>query len=345
MPRKQDTEVPELPTEMHGRRSSVFVRFAVTVLIASVLVYLLFFFLARTAGFRAMVAERLSERLGLPVSIQAVHADWRLNLVLRGLRTTEPWQGGQPGLTLEETYVDWSVAGLLFPDRSALRRLEIEGGRLDFAPLKDGAWAPEPLNKPGAWVAERLGLELAGPAGTARTMGTTAGQGNKRKAKPAAFDRWDRVQLVLRDGDISWWSGEGREIASARGVNLRVTPLVLPSREMTHYHLTVASLDSARGLSGRQVNLELINAGDQAVILAFGMERSSAPSGEALAPEVAAPVDVTEAAEKRDVPEPVRLRAGAVIPVPVEEDDEDLAAFIRKALESAVEVESRPGTD
>ena len=261
--------------------------------------YLGVFFASRTSGFRVTVEERLERRLGMPVSLKKVAATPALNLRLEGLATRASDKSGQPGLRAREVLIGWSFAGWIRPGGSALRSLTVRGGSVAFAPGEAGRWEPAALERLGAWVAEWGGFELSEPPAAVREDGqeekpeALESPGEKKAARP---DWWEQAALDFLDGRMVWWDAEGREQAAAEGLGLKVTPVTLPNRRITHVHLT---MDKGR-VGDRRVHdfvFELLKTAEQDIVLGLSGDWQPVP-----APEPPAESESGEAVTDPDPP-------------------------------------------
>lgn len=253
------------------------------------IVYLGLFIASRTRGFRVAVEERLERALGLPVSLKRVEATAALNLRLEGVSTRDSEKNGRPGLRAREVVLIWSFSDLVRPG-PWLRRAVVRGGAISFAPGPSGRWEPATLERLGAQVAQWGGFELPEPApveSPSESGEKTKEAGPPPEDQPRGGLEWlEQVALEVRGGRIAWWDAEGKERASAEGIELTITPVALPNRAITHIHLNLG-----QGRVGeRQVRdfvFELVRTAEQDIILGcsgewrpvVGEEPSEPPGG------------------------------------------------------------------
>ncbi|MBU1692877.1 MAG: hypothetical protein KJ726_00035 [Verrucomicrobia bacterium] len=264
------------------------------------------FLASRTSGFRVMVEERLERRLGLPVSLKKVATTPALNLRLEGLATRDSDKSGQPGLRAREVLIGWSFAGWIRPGGSVLRSLTVQGGSVAFAPGATGRWEPATLEELGARVAEWGGFQLPDLPVAAREDG----QGEKPEAsespgeeKAARSNWWEHATLDFEDGRMVWWDADGREQAAAEGLGLKVTPVTLPNRRMTHVYLT---LDKGR-VGDRQVHdliFELLKTAEQDIVLGLSGDWQRVGAAEPSEPVQKTEPEPSAAQSSDETPEP-----------------------------------------
>jgi hypothetical protein len=179
-------------------------------------------FLARTDGARLLLADRLSDRLGMKVSVGGSRIGWPYALVLRDVETEGFSAAGVPGFSAGEIRVGRMPRAWDLELRHVLVRVQQAGA---------GIWKPT--------VAARVAdLRQA----SARDV--------TRLAEPVRC----RLRLRIVDGTFVWLDAEGREEASVRDVRFRMEPVRLPEgRGMTYFHLRIyaaagGALGNARDL-------------------------------------------------------------------------------------------------
>ncbi len=180
-------------------------------------------FLARTQGVRTLLAERLSDRAGVTVTIGESRIGWPYVLVLREVATVDFAAAGTPGFAVGEL----RVARRLFSWQLTLRHVILRV-KQDEA----GVWMP--------LVAARIA-----------DLRQASAMDLVRLTEPVR----QRLRLRVSDGSLDWLDAEGRIEASLRDVRFRMEPLNLPEqRDMTYYGLRVyaasgGALGNARDLA------------------------------------------------------------------------------------------------
>jgi hypothetical protein len=180
-------------------------------------------FVARTQGARKLLAERLSDRIGLPVTIKDSRIGWPYALVLRDVATADFDAAGTPGIAVGEL----RVARRLFSWQLTLRHVTLRV-KQDEA----GVWMP--------LVAARIAdLRQASAMDFVRLTGPVR----------------QRLRLHVSDGSLDWLDAEGRTEASLRDVRFCMEPVNLPEqRDMTYYSFGIyaasgGAFGNARDLS------------------------------------------------------------------------------------------------
>jgi hypothetical protein len=295
MPRKKvkawrEDEAPRRTPWSHVRTTYRAVR---TTLVVLVILYVAALAATRTDGFRDVVASRLEQHFGLPVKIESVAASPRFDLTLRGLVTEGTRQKNSPGLRAHQVVLGWAWGDLWRHGRVGLRRLELERCVITFARDDQQAWQPADLVPLSEFLAKWLQLDL-GPAASASNAATVAVA--ERPAgtpepdalepeveKPAAAAgraaaralQDGHLSVALRRSEITWWGDGDVPLAAVEGVSLTATPVRLPNRTLTHYHLKLEHAAGAKGLSVSDMTLEVLDTGDQQLVLVFDAGHTS----------------------------------------------------------------------
>ncbi len=179
-------------------------------------------FLARTDGGRKLMAEQLSNRMGIPVTIGESRIGWPYELVLRDVATADFAAAGTPGFSVGEL----RVARRLFSWQVTLRHVTLRVQQ-DAA----GVWTP--------LVAARIA-----------DLRQASAMDLVRLTEPVRLN----LRLHVSDGSLDWLDAGGRVEASLRDVRFRMEPVELPEqRPMTYYGLRVyaasgGALGNARDL-------------------------------------------------------------------------------------------------
>jgi hypothetical protein len=165
-------------------------------------------FLARTDRVRLLLADRLSDRLGMKVVIGGSRIGWPYALVLRDVETDGFSAAGVPGFSAGEIRLGRMPRTWDLELRHVVVRVQQDGA---------GIWKPT--------VAARLAdLRQASAREVTRLTGPVR----------------CRLRLRILDGTFAWLDAEGREEASLRDVRFRMEPVRLPEgRPMTYYHLRI----------------------------------------------------------------------------------------------------------
>jgi hypothetical protein len=277
--------------EEEPRRSSwshlrTLVRAAKTLLVIGMILYGAALVAARTDGFRDVVASRLERHLGMPVKIDGVSANARFDLTLRGVVTEGTRHKNSPGIRAHRVKLAWNWALLFRQGRPGLRHLDLERCVITFARDDQQNWQPADLAPLSEFLAKWLQLDLGKPVAAvpdtaaaperepaAATEGPRPAEAAGRAAARALQD--GRMSVALRRSEVTWW-GEGEvPLAAVEGVSLTATPVQLPNRSLTHYHLKLERASAAQGLSVSDLTLELLDTGDQQLVLVFDAGHTS----------------------------------------------------------------------
>ena len=86
-------------------------------------------------------------------------------------------------------------------------------------------------------------------------------------------------ESLLAESDGHWAKraeGATGEVARVSGVKLDVSSVHVPGRDFRHYRLKLDEAVARDGTTLKDVDLELIDAGDQQIVLGFKAERHKA---------------------------------------------------------------------
>ena len=254
-------------------KGHLIVRSTMTTLTLLVVVYVGLFLIFRTSGFLSYVEEKLSDRLNMPVRVQKVSSDLRLNILIHGVGTEGGDRKGEAGFKAEKVKIVWSLAGLLRPGHHTMRGIEMEKGRLSMAPSDAGEWEPAALGDLSSRLARWGGFDAqkktARSAVSAVATNVASGEAKTPSATEVAKAFAD-VRVKITDGSIVWWDGQGREVAHIEGLRLNRTPVALPNRQLVHYIIGFDNAAVANG--GRQfnrLNVELLMTEKRTMVLDF----------------------------------------------------------------------------
>lgn len=245
-----------------------------TAVAVAAILYVAGLFAARTEGFRDIVARRLEARLGLPVSIGSVSADWRYDLTLRSVATEGTREKQEAGVRAQRVRLGWSLADWFGGGGVGLREIDLDRCVITFARGEGGSWQPEQLAPLSDFLAKWLHVDLgAGGGQAADGVAPTAPKAPAREATRALQEA--RLRVALRRCEVTWWTGGEVPLAALEGVTLTATPVRLPNRSMTHYHLKLARAASAAGMAASNLTLELLDTGDQQIVLVLQADHTT----------------------------------------------------------------------
>lgn len=266
----------EEPRRTAWSRVRTLVRAAQTLLVIGLILYGAALVASRTDGFRDVVASRLERHLGVPVKIDAVSANARFDLTLRGVVTEGTRHKNSPGIRAHRVKLAWSWAQFVRQGRPGLRHLDLERCVITFARDDQQNWQPADLAPLSEFLAKWLQLDLGTPADAASVSAVkaeasgAAGRPAADAGRAAARALQDgRMSVALRRSEVTWWGDGEVPLAAVEGVSLTATPVELPNRTLTHYHLKLERASAAQGLSVSDLTLELLDTGDQQLVLVF----------------------------------------------------------------------------
>lgn len=246
------------------------VRVVVTVLVLAAVLYVAALLAARTDGFRSYAEEYLGEALGVPVHIGRTWAAITLDVILEDVSTKGSEEPASPGFRVREIALQWSAFRALVEGGYLVRGIELKDVDLAFVAGPEGGWEPKGLGRLGDGLARWVGVavdmseESPEPPGEADRVGRGKGQGISKKPSPRF---WQKVGYDVGKANVFWWDAEGRELASAKGIDLRITPVNLPGRRLTHYLMNVARARTGDGRRVEDLKFEMLKTGAENIVL------------------------------------------------------------------------------
>lgn len=253
-------------------------RAARTLLILLLILYIVGLVASRTDGFRSIIAQRLEKIVGMPVKVDRASLAMNYALTLRGVATEGEPRVGVAGVRARQVDVEWRWSNLWRHGRLGIARLKIDRPEIAFAEREDGTWSPSRLAQGGEFILRQLNVSLPGKKAVSVSDATEAEKlpvSSPDKSALAAVGIGLDANVSFKRGEVVWWArGSDAPLASIEGASLSVTPVHLPGREITHYLLTVDRAASAGGPGVSGLVAELLDMGDQQIVLRFLAEHT-----------------------------------------------------------------------
>ncbi len=279
MSRRRKWEEEEAPPV----RAGFWARFRYLFLIALTLFLILYAAgqaMARTAGFRDLIGQRLETLVGMPVKIEGSSVNWRFDLTLLNLVTEGTKRPDSPGLRVRRIHLAWSF-DRWWRNGIGLRAVELDHCSVVFKLQDDGDWAPREFRVLGELMAPWLEFDLKPKAASPAAAVST------NEASPSVFagaDQWpDRLKasgtrFAMSDSQVIWWDGASTPRASVEGVGIWMTPAQLPGRTLQHLKMSVDQASAQTGNQVRNLRVEVLDVGTQKIVLGFEAERQQGPA-------------------------------------------------------------------
>ena len=235
--------------------------------------------MARTAGFRDLIGQRLESLVGIPVKIESSSVNWRFDLTLLNLVTEGTKRADSPGLRARRIYLAWSFERW-WRNGIGLRAVELDHCSVVFKLQDDGDWAPRQFRALGELMAPWLEFDLK-PKSEATSIHVSTNE-----ASPSVFagaQEWpDRLKaagtrFAMSDSQLVWWDGSSAPRASVEGVGLWLTPVQVPGRRIQHLKMQVDQASAQTGNKVRNLRVEVLDVGTQKIVLGFEAERQQGP--------------------------------------------------------------------
>lgn len=239
--------------------------------------------MARTAGFRDLLSERLEARFGMPVKIENSTVNWRFDLTLQHLVTEGTKRPDSPGLRAQRIHLAWSW-NRWWRNGIGLRAVELDRCVVVLARQEDGTWAPHEFQGLADVLGPWLEFDLKPGARPGKTGGASKGEPSAAQPADDVVAWADRVKqsglhVALTRSDIQWWDGGDEPRASVQGVGLWLTPVAVPGRTVQHLRLTVQEALARTGDRVRNLQVEVLDVGSQQVVLGLEAERQQVAPG------------------------------------------------------------------
>jgi len=204
---------------------------------------------------RSYAQDWLGEQLDVPVHIDRGWATPSLDVVLENVTSLRSNEQAAASFRVSRLALRWSLANGFRPDKPILRRLELTGCVISFAPGAAGGWEPETLEPLAVRLGEWGGFDVkVTPAEPASDAG--------RRRRGAQEDGSAACTRVLGSGGRGdpggadgWCGRNGEEQAFAEGVEFESTPISVPGRDFHYFRLTMNSVRAAGGRRLRTTNL------------------------------------------------------------------------------------------
>jgi len=209
-----------------GGRLRAFGRFLLTVVIMLAIVMIALCFIVPRHGAMSFIEGRLSNRIGMNMSIDAARIGLPYVLVIEGAVSEGFELEDKGGFKADEIRLGlgWKTRWKVTIDRAVLR----------LADTEDDTWVPTGFSRFGPVPMERID-EVS-----------RATEGFRRN-----------VTLRVTDSTVRWISGmDGTTLAAAYGVALDVAPVRVPGRKMHYHRLSVYSVTHADGTKVSDVERE-----------------------------------------------------------------------------------------
>ena len=226
-----------------------------------------------------MLESYIAASTGQHIEIGESEALWNGDLVLGNIGTRKDNEEGAAGVRIESAYIDIDWISLL---RGRLElgvpKVSVNNWRVDFAPDKEGRIQPKELVAASDWLSKWGGLTIP-PAMTSPrntvSKKVNLSQANSDVMTEIDLDRWQNTCISLRDGDITWWDGQGNIRVSVHEISFFLTPLELPTRKAAHYHAQVKSAILPGDYRMRDMDVELLRTDDTYLVLNLKAIRQS----------------------------------------------------------------------
>ncbi len=204
-------------------------RFLVTVLVILIVLLVTVFFAVRTRGGHEFIEERIEKHLGVDITVDRMRIGWPYALVMEDMRTEGfDEEGDMPGFAAQEVRIG--------PSLRAPYRLFIRRGHLRLVETESRLWDPACFARLGE-------LPYGDLADVTRMLSLTG-----------------RMEFGVNGGRVEWFDRQNSILASAHGIDYRVTPVRIPGRTMQHHALSLYSMTRPNGARMSDVSREWLSS-------------------------------------------------------------------------------------
>ncbi|MBU0678318.1 MAG: hypothetical protein KJ626_09380 [Verrucomicrobia bacterium] len=256
-----------------GRIADSYFRLSLTVLIIFAVLYVAAQLIARTDGFLYLIEDRLSESLGLDITVEEAQLSPALVLQLKGVSSKDSEKKTAPSVTAEMLNANFDFSRIFLGREFALDSLSLSGFALSLVPNGRGQWLPEILGKAGERLTEWVGVpdQVQGGGGEDSAASREEESGRAQAKVPPV------TRVTIQDGKVRWRTAEGATLAAMDGFELVISSVSLPRRQMMHYDLSIKTLQKPRGELLEQVRVELLSEGESHIVMGYDPGRLTRP--------------------------------------------------------------------
>lgn len=254
----------------------------ITVAILLCIAYVALQVLCRTAGFREVLSQRIAARFDLPVGIARSAVNWRFDITLDDVASKGADAGSGPSLSAKRIRIGWAPLQRL-RGGMGIRSIEADGLAVVFAPAPGGEWTPRPLAPLSAFLSRWAEMPVSAGSASPAAVETAPDPGGSDASPSVSLAavpkrmRDEGIRVAVRGADVTWRAAaaDAGPLAVIEGASLDVVPMKGAGRSFLSVALAVDRAASAGGDGIRNLRLELLDAGDQQIVLGFTAERTS----------------------------------------------------------------------
>ena len=236
---------------------------------------------SRTDGFRSLVEDRLSSRVGYNIAINRLALSLGLDLRLEEVSLTEEGRP-EPFLKVDAADLTFEWANLFRQGQGVIRQITVNEPDLLIRERGDSGWQPAALGEPMERIVHAAGLKFRPDRleqSTFKVVLKEPGEMDKpeqvvqQEESAQAGGSLDdmaaelqAVQVHINDGIIRWLGKDGQIMASLQGLELHVTPLDVPGRSMHHYKAVMNQLRVQHQVT-KNLRIEMMILEDNQIVL------------------------------------------------------------------------------
>lgn len=231
-------------------------RFWVTIVVILIILYAALLMISRTDGFSGLLRQRLENLSGIPISVERVHANLSMDLVVEGLRGGHDLSNRFASITIGRAEMYWNIMPLIRGSGWPFRELKVNDCDIRFSQDKEGTWQPLTFlhQAIAPWV------EIEDEAGS--------------EPNTAAIEylRSVRAKIDVSNVNITWLGATDESVprATIKGLNFRTEPVRPMGQDVLWCKMQIARSETEGIDRINQLDIEWIRQSDQDVVLRMG---------------------------------------------------------------------------
>jgi len=255
--RKQSARLPDEPRPVDGTSLiETITRFWVTIVIILVILYAALLMISRTAGFSGLLRQRLENLSGIPISVERVHANFSMDLVVEGLRGGHNLTNGYASIIIGRAEMYWNIMPLIRGSGWPFRELKVNDCAIRFSQDKEGKW--QPLNFLHQAIAPWVEIEDEA--------------GSEPNTAAIEYLRSVRAKIDVSNVNITWLGATDESVprATIKGLSFRTEPVRPMGRDVLWCQMQIERSETEGIDRINQLDIEWIRQSDQDVVLRMG---------------------------------------------------------------------------
>jgi len=259
--KKLSARLPDEPRPVDGTTLiETITRFWVTLVVIVIILYAAMLMISRTDGFRGILRQRLENLSGIPISVEKVHANLSMDLVVEGLRGGNNLTNGIPSVIIGRAEMYWNILPLIRGTGWPFRKLNVTDCAIRFSQDKMGVW--QPLTYLHQAIAPWVEIEDEA--------------GSEPNTMAIEYLRQVRAKINVSNVTITWLGATDESVprATIKGLNFRAEPVRPLGQDVLWCQMQIERSETEGIDRINQLDIEWIRQSDQDVVLRMGNEET-----------------------------------------------------------------------